>query len=75
MTIGIIANATKEKVFDVVSLLVNKIKANDLDFLITDTMISKRQSLTEKINKKYFLTDKNIYKRILHNCQLRHNYD
>ena len=53
MTIGIIANATKEKVFDVVSLLVNKIKANDLDFLITDTMISKRQSLTEKINKKY----------------------
>jgi len=63
MIIGIIANSTKEKVFDAVSLLVKKLKANDLDFLISDTMISKRQSLTEKINKKYFLTDKNIYKR------------
>lgn len=63
MNIGIIANATKEKVFDVVSLLVRKLKENDLDFLISDTMIDKRHTLTEKINKKYFLTEKNIYKR------------
>ncbi len=63
MIIGIIANSTKEKVYDVVSLLVKKLKENDLDFLITDTIIAKRKSLTEKINKKYFLQDKNIYKR------------
>lgn len=63
MTIGIIANSTKEKVYDVVSLLVKKLKENELDFLITDTMITKRASLTEKINKKYFLQDKNIYRR------------
>lgn len=63
MTIGIIANSTKEKVFDAVSLLVKKLRENDLNFLISDAIISKRQSLTEKINKKYFLTDKNIYKR------------
>ncbi len=63
MIIGIIANSTKEKVYDVVSLLVKKLKENDLDFLITDTIISQRESLTEKINRKYFLQDKNIYKR------------
>jgi NAD+ kinase len=63
MTIGIIANSTKEKVYDVVSLLVKKLKRNELDFLISDTMISDRQSLTEKINKKYFLPDKNLYKK------------
>jgi NAD+ kinase len=63
MTIGIIANYTKEKVYDVVSLLVKKLKANGLDYLVTDTIISKRQSLTEKINKRYFVPDKNIYKK------------
>jgi len=63
MTIGIIANSTKEKVYDVVSLLVKKLKENELDFLITDTVISKRAALSERINKKYFLKDKNIYKR------------
>ncbi len=63
MTIGIIANSTKEKVYEVVSLLVKKLKEQELDFLITNTLISRRQSLTEKINKKFFLEDKNIYKR------------
>ena len=63
MTIGIIANSTKEKIFDVVSLLVKKLKAGGLDFLVTDSIISSRESLSEKINKKYFLPDKNIYKR------------
>ncbi len=63
MTIGIIANSTKEKVYDAVSLLVRKLKENELDFLISDTILFKRSSLTEKINKKYFLKDKNIYKR------------
>lgn len=63
MTIGIIANSSKEKVYDVVSLLVKKLKTNGLEFLITDTIISSRQSLTEKINKTYFQPDKNIYKK------------
>ncbi len=63
MTIGIIANSTKEKVFEVVSSLIKKLNANGFDFLITDSIISDKDSLTEKINKKYFLPDKNIYKK------------
>lgn len=63
MTIGIIANSTKEKVYEVVSSLIKKLKANGFDFLITDTIISAKDSLTEKINKNYFLPDKSIYKK------------
>ncbi|HKB85235.1 MAG TPA: NAD(+)/NADH kinase [Ignavibacteriaceae bacterium] len=63
MTIGIIANSTKEKVYNVVSLLVKKLKSNSLDFLITNTLVPKSELLTAKINKKYFLADKSIYKR------------
>ena len=33
------------------------------DFLITDTVLPQRESLNENINKKYFLEDKNIYKK------------
>jgi NAD+ kinase len=63
MTIGIIANSTKEKVYDVVSLLVKKLKAHGLEFLIADTIRSNSHPLTEKINKKCFLPDNSIYKR------------
>jgi NAD+ kinase len=63
MTIGIIANSTKEKVYDAVSILVKKLKENGFDFFITDTIISGRATISEKINKKYFLTDKSIYKK------------
>jgi NAD+ kinase len=63
MTIGIIANFNKEKVNEVVSSLIKKLKENGFDFLITNTLITERNSLTEKINKKYFLTDKSIYKK------------
>lgn len=63
MIIGIIANSTKEKVYDVVSLLVKKLKAHRLEFLIADTIRSSSPPLIEKINKKCFLPDKNIYKK------------
>ncbi|HEY6907179.1 MAG TPA: NAD(+)/NADH kinase [Ignavibacteriaceae bacterium] len=63
MIIGIIANSTKEKVYDVVSLLVKKLKAHGLEFLIADTIRSSSPPLIEKISKKCFLPDKNIYKR------------
>ncbi len=63
MTIGIIANSTKDKVYNVVSLLVKKLQSNALDFLITNTLVPKSELLTQKIDKKYFLADKNIYKR------------
>ena len=63
MTIGIIANTTKEKVNEVVSSLIKKLKANGFDFFISETISSGRNLLTEKINKKYFLADKNIYKK------------
>jgi NAD+ kinase len=63
MTIGIIANSTKEKVYDVVSLLVKKLKAHGLEFLIAENIRSNSHPLTEKINKKCFLPDNSIYKR------------
>jgi NAD+ kinase len=63
MTIGIIANATKEKVNEVVSCLIKKLKENGFDFLVTDTLISERDLFTEKINKQFFHPDKTIYKK------------
>lgn len=63
MTIGIIANSSKERVNEVVDCLIKKLKDNGFDFLITDTIISERDLLTQKINKKYFHPDKVIYKK------------
>ncbi len=54
MIIGIIANITKQKVFEVVSELIKKLKARKIDYLLGDSLYEKRDLLTEKINKSIF---------------------
>jgi len=54
MIIGIIANVTKDNVFDVVSALVRKLKSRELGFLLGDSLFGKRELLSEKIAKTNF---------------------
>ncbi len=63
MRIGIIANVTKEKVFDVVSILIRKLKENDLEFLLNEALLARREFLSGKINKKNFVSEESLCKR------------
>ncbi len=54
MIIGIIANATKENVFDVVSGLISKLKTREMDFLLGDSLYEKKNLLKLKIPKSKF---------------------
>jgi NAD+ kinase len=54
MIIGIIANVTKDNVFDVVSALVRKLKSRELGFLLGDSLFGKRELLSEKTAKTNF---------------------
>ena len=38
MTIGIVANITKAKVYEVISALVKALKENDFDYLLMDNI-------------------------------------
>ena len=54
MTIGIIANINKDNVFEVVSVLIKKLRAKNLDFLLGDELYAKRNLLKEKPDKSIF---------------------
>jgi len=54
MIIGIIANVTKDNVFDVVSALVRKLKSRELGFLLGDSLFGNRELLSEKTAKTNF---------------------
>ncbi len=63
MTIGIIANATKVNVFDVVSELIDKLKIREMDFLIGDSLYEKKDLLAGKILKSKFADIDKVCKR------------
>ena len=63
MTIGIIANINKESVFEVVSALILKLKENELNFLISDSLLEKRSMLLEKVRKDLFINDDSLCKK------------
>jgi NAD+ kinase len=63
MIIGIIANITKNNVFDVVSALIQKLKARKLDFLLGDSLYENRELLSEKIKKMNFADNDNLCKK------------
>lgn len=63
MTIGIIANINKESIYDVVSSLILKLKKNDLDFLLGDSLLERRELLLEKTRKEVFVNDEILCKR------------
>lgn len=62
MTIGIIANINKPKVVEVVSNFIRKLKANGMDFLISETLLSKRNLFTEKTNKSSYINNDKLCK-------------
>ena len=57
MIIGIIANINKKNVFEVVSALIKKLRAKNLDFLIGDSLYQKRSLLKEKTDKSSFVNN------------------
>ncbi len=60
MTIGIIANTTKENVFEVISELIKKLKSSKLDFILADSLYERRALLTEKTNKSIFANNNKL---------------
>ena len=63
LTIGIIANTTKDKVFPVISDFVKRLRENDLDFLISKEVEIYNERINGKINKSQFVADKTLYKK------------
>jgi NAD+ kinase len=63
MTIGIVANITKEKVYDVISALVKTLKQNGFDYLLMDIISEKKDLITGKINKSKFVDSNKLCKK------------
>lgn len=63
MTVGIIANVTKEKVFEVVSDFIRKLKENEFDYLLTNSLIEENEKLKIEIHEDFLSDDEEIYKR------------
>ncbi len=63
MLIGIIANATKEKVFDVVSSFLTKLRKNNINYLLTKSLFEENDKLKHELNEDFIADDTEIYKR------------
>lgn len=63
MTVGIIANVTKEKVFEVVSDFIRKLKENEFDYILTNSLIEENEKLKIEIHEDFLSDDEEIYKR------------
>lgn len=63
MLIGIIANITKENVFEVVSSLLNKLKKNNLDYILTNSLSESDGKIKIKLFDEFFSDDKELYEK------------
>ncbi|HKI77410.1 MAG TPA: NAD(+)/NADH kinase [Ignavibacteriaceae bacterium] len=63
ITIGIVANTTKDKVFSVISNFVGKLRENDLKFYISSEVSNYQKLIKEKIKKTEFISEKNVFKK------------
>lgn len=63
MLIGIIANITKEKVFDVVSTFLTKLKNNNIDYLLTKSLFEENNKLKIELYEDFITDDKEIYEK------------
>ncbi len=63
MLIGIIANITKENVFDVVSSFIKELKRNKLEYLLTKTLLEDKDKLKIEIDEDFLSDDKEIYEK------------
>lgn len=63
MLIGIIANITKENVFEVVSSLLSKLKKNNLDYILTKSLSENNGKLKIELFDEFVTDDKEVYEK------------
>ena len=63
MLIGIIANITKENIFEVVSSFIQKLKANGLDYILTRTLAEEKDKLNIELDEDIPADDSEIYEK------------
>lgn len=63
MLIGIIANITKENVFSVVSSFIKELKRNNLEYLLTKTLVEVKDKIKIEIDEDFLCDDKEIYEK------------
>lgn len=63
MLIGIIANITKERVFEVVNSFIRKLKENQIDYLLTKSLIEEKEKVKIEISEDFITDDSEIYKK------------
>ena len=63
MLIGIIANITKENVFEVVSSFIRKLKANGLDYILTSALAEEKDKLKIELDEDLPADDSEIYEK------------
>jgi NAD+ kinase len=60
MKVGIIANITKDNVYEIISSFIYKLKENGIEFNLSDSLLSQKNLLTQKVAQNKFLTDKKL---------------
>ena len=63
MLIGIIANITKENVFEVVSSFISKLKKNQIDYLLTKSLHEDKNKIKIELYDDFVTDDKEIYEK------------
>jgi NAD+ kinase len=63
MLIGIIANITKDDVFSVVSSFIKELKRNNLEYLLTKTLLEDKDKLKIELDEDFLSNDEEIYKK------------
>ncbi len=63
MLIGIIANITKENIFEVVSSFIQKLKANGLDYILTRALAEEKDKLKIELDEDMPADDSEIYEK------------
>ena len=63
MTIGIIANITKENVFEVVSSFLTKLKENNIEYLLTKSLSEDKNKLKIELFEDFIADDREIYEK------------
>jgi NAD+ kinase len=63
MLIGIIANITKENVFEVVSSFLTKLKKNKIDYLLTKSLSEDKDKIKIELFDDFVTDDKEVYEK------------
>lgn len=63
MLIGIIANITKENVFEVVYSFLSKLKKNKINYLLTKSLVEENDKLKIEIFEDFVVDDNEVYEK------------